>query len=70
MSVSGHEQGRVAGLNTSAQGMGFIIGPLLGSGLYQIYPRLPYALCVGLLSGSLFLVHHITRQLKEEGTHT
>ncbi|MFP6582444.1 MAG: MFS transporter [Candidatus Hydrogenedentota bacterium] len=70
MSVSGHEQGRVAGLNTSAQGMGFIIGPLLGSGLYQIYPRLPYALCVGLLCGSLFLVHHITRQLKEEGTHT
>jgi MFS family permease len=67
MSVAGHEQGRAAGFNTSAQGMGFIFGPLLGSGLYQIYPRLPYAICITLLLLSLFLVHHITRQMKVEG---
>lgn len=69
MSVAGHDQGRVAGVNTSAQGMGFIIGPLMGAGLYQIEPHLPYIACVVLLTLAVGLGHHIARQLKAEGTH-
>ena len=69
MSVAGHDQGRAAGVNTSAQGMGFIIGPLLGSGLYQVEPHLPYISCVVLLTISVALGFRIARQLKAEGTH-
>lgn len=36
------EQGGVAGLNSSAQALGRMLGPLLGTGLYQLNPSLPY----------------------------
>lgn len=69
MSVSGHDQGRAAGVNTSAQGTGFIIGPVMGAGFYQINPLLPYVACVVLLLVAVFLGRHIARQLKNEGAH-
>ena len=37
------------GINSSANSLGFIIGPLLGSGFYTVYPLLPYQICLGLL---------------------
>ena len=56
-----HQQGRVAGINTSAQGLGFIIGPLLGSGLYTVHPLLPFQICLGLLALLLINVYFIAK---------
>lgn len=42
MRVEAHEQGGIAGLIASAPGLGFVIGPLLGAGLYKLGPSLPY----------------------------
>ncbi len=61
MAVAGHQQGRAAGINTSAQGLGFIMGPLLGSGLYQIHAYLPYGVCATLGSLTIFVVYRVVR---------
>ena len=61
MTVAGHEQGRAAGLNTSAQGLGFIAGPLLGSGLYQAHRFLPYAACAVFACVTIFMVYRVVR---------
>jgi MFS family permease len=51
LNVGPDEQGAVAGLNSSAQGFGRMIGPVLGTGLYQIRPEYPYAFgaCLSLV---------------------
>jgi MFS family permease len=41
LSVERHEQGSAAALLAAAPPSGFIFGPLLGAGLYQISPPLP-----------------------------
>ena len=46
LAVESHEQGGVAGLLGAAPGLGFIIGPILGTALYQVEPHLPYAVTV------------------------
>ncbi len=56
-----HQQGSVAGINTSAQGLGFIVGPLIGSGLYTVDPLLPYKICLGLLSLLLINVYFVAK---------
>jgi MFS family permease len=43
LSVSDDEQGVVAGLSGSAQSVGRLAGPIMGTGLYQLRPELPYA---------------------------
>ncbi|HWA77737.1 MAG TPA: MFS transporter [Polyangiaceae bacterium] len=50
LSVADQEQGAVAGLNSSAQALGRTLGPILGTGLYQIRPEYPY------MAGAAFLV--------------
>lgn len=42
LQVKPEEQGALAGLITSAPGLGFVIGPLLGAFLYSIDIHLPY----------------------------
>jgi MFS family permease len=49
LSVDDREQGAVAGLNGAAQSLGRMLGPLLGTGLYEIRPEYPYAFGVGVL---------------------
>lgn len=44
--VSAEEQGNVAGLMAACPAMGFILGPVLGTGLYQLDPQWPYWLVV------------------------
>ena len=56
-----NQQGRVAGINTSAQGLGFIIGPLIGSGLYTVHPLLPFQICLGLLALLMINVYFIAK---------
>lgn len=45
------EQGAVAGLVGSASALAFMGGPLLGTGLYEISPAVPYAAGAVLLAG-------------------
>ncbi len=50
LAVSDEEQGAIAGLNSAAQGLGRALGPIVGTGLYQLRPELPYALSASLLA--------------------
>ncbi len=51
--VGENEQGAVAGLNSAAQALGRMVGPLLGTGLYQaVRPEAPYAFSALLLLGA------------------
>ncbi|WP_170308716.1 MFS transporter [Pseudonocardia hierapolitana] len=45
------EQGAVAGLVGTSNALTFMLGPLLGTGLYEIAPTVPYLLGVVLLAG-------------------
>lgn len=42
LAVGEDDQGSVAGLNSSAQGLARTLGPLVGTGLYQMKMELPY----------------------------
>ncbi len=42
LAVSQDEQGAVAGVTAACPPLGFTIGPLLGTALYQLDPQLPY----------------------------
>ncbi|MDZ7670111.1 MAG: MFS transporter [Gammaproteobacteria bacterium] len=46
LAVSPEEQGSVAGVASSCGPLGFTIGPLLGTALYQIHGQLPYLVTV------------------------
>ncbi len=48
--VADNEQGAVAGLNSAAQGLGRTIGPILGTGLYEIQAEVPYLTSAALLT--------------------
>jgi MFS family permease len=50
LAVEPGEQGAVAGLISACPALGFIVGPILGGALYQIYPTLPY-----IVSAVLFI---------------
>ena len=47
--VGPEEQGTVAGLMSACPALGFIVGPVLGTGLYQLNPVSPYWLVVAML---------------------
>ncbi len=47
--VDASEQGATAGSIGAAQGFGVVIGPLAGSLIYAVEPRLPYLIATLLL---------------------
>lgn len=47
--VEPHEQGAAAGSIGAAQGLGIVLGPLVGSLLYEVSPGVPYVLVCVLL---------------------
>ena len=47
--VGADEQGTVAGLMGACPALGFIVGPAVGTGLYQLNPVWPYWVVVGML---------------------
>ncbi len=49
LAVGEEEQGAVAGLGSAAQALGRMLGPLLGTGLYRLFPEGPYLLGAFLL---------------------
>jgi MFS family permease len=48
LAVGPKEQGAVGGLISACPAAGFVLGPLIGTSLYQLNPAYPY-LCAGLL---------------------
>jgi len=56
LGVSEDEQGAVAGLNSSAQALGRLMGPVVGTGLYQIRPEYPYGFSAALLAVVMVLM--------------
>ena len=47
--VTAEEQGGLAGLSAACPALGFVIGPLSAGILYDLHPRLPYAVTLVLL---------------------
>jgi len=64
LAVGEGEQGLVAGLNSSAQALGRMLGPILGTGLYRMAPEAPYLLGGGLLLLALLLLPALFRRVK------
>jgi MFS family permease len=56
LGASDDEQGDVAGANSSAQGLGRLVGPLVGPSLYQIAQPLPFEASAALLATLLVFV--------------
>ena len=56
ISVTPEEQGRAAGITTATAGLGFLIAPVSGLWLYQVYgPETPYLLNVALAAAFAML---------------
>ncbi len=49
LGVGDNEQGAVAGLGSSATALGRMLGPLVGTSLYQLHPEYPYGFSAALL---------------------
>jgi hypothetical protein len=56
LAVSAEEQGAVAGLLGGLAVLGNVFGPMLGTTLYTLSPRAPYALNGALMTGVLVFV--------------
>ncbi|WP_018757547.1 MFS transporter [Paenibacillus terrigena] len=55
LAVSQEQQGAVAGLTQSVNGVSAIIAPVVSTLLYQVNHLLPFALCILLLCGSIWI---------------
>ncbi|MFN4072232.1 MAG: MFS transporter [Thermus sp.] len=64
LAVGEGEQGLVAGLNASAQALGRMLGPILGTGLYRIFPEAPYLLGATLLLVALLALPFLLRRAR------
>jgi len=49
LAVSAREQGALAGIAAAIPALGFILGPVAGTGLYQVDPHYPYVLTTLIL---------------------
>ncbi|MEM1390415.1 MAG: MFS transporter, partial [Pseudomonadota bacterium] len=50
LSVERHEQAGAAALLSAAPPSGFIFGPLIGAGLYEITPALPFYVAASVMA--------------------
>lgn len=64
LAVGEGEQGLVAGLNSAAQALGRMLGPLVGTGLYRLLPEAPYLLGAGLLALTLVFLPVLWRRAR------
>ena len=53
LAVGENEQGSAAGLSHAANGLGRVLGPLVGTSLYELHPEYPYMCSAGLLGIAL-----------------
>ncbi len=63
--VDSAEQGRVAGLASACPSLGFVLGPLVGTGLYSVNHHLPYLLVMVMMLPLAVLVWRL--RAKPEG---
>lgn len=63
--VSSEEQGRVAGLASACPALGFILGPLVGTGLYTLDHRWPYLLVLSLMVPLAWLAWRLVRSVTD-----
>ena len=56
LAVTAEEQGAVAGISASCSAAGWIVGPLLGPGLYQIAAPLPFLVSAAMIAAIAFRV--------------
>jgi MFS family permease len=61
LAVPAEQQGAVSGLVSSAPALGYIAGPLIGTGLYQVDSHLPYLVVVAILLPLVFWVRRRIR---------
>jgi MFS family permease len=61
LAVPPEQQGAVSGLVASAPALGYIAGPLIGTGLYQVDSHLPYLVVVAILLPLVFWVRRRIR---------
>ncbi|WP_117237820.1 MFS transporter [Thermus sediminis] len=64
LAVKEEEQGPVAGLNSAAQALGRMLGPVLGTGLYRLAPEAPYLLGAGLLFLALLFLPALSLRVR------
>ena len=48
--MTAEEQGAVAGVTAACSSAGWIVGPLLGPGLYRFVPALPFLLTAAIVA--------------------
>jgi len=66
LAVSAEEQGAVAGISAACSSAGWIVGPLLGPGLYQLAPALPFLVTAALIAA---VTIHAVFVLRRRGAH-
>lgn len=72
LAVGEHEQGAAAGLSHAAHGLGRVLGPVVGTGLYTLRADLPYYASSGLLLlalGALFASPRVRRAVTHKTGH-
>lgn len=68
--VSEHAQGKIAGVNVIAQGLGFVIGPMAAVSLHQISFTLPFFVAAVLMSFCALVAVLGWRQRQDGGEAT
>ena len=63
--VHADEQGSVAGLTSACPALGFVIGPFSAGLLYDLDPRLPYAVTLILLLALTIVIRHMSRPVED-----
>jgi MFS family permease len=69
LAVGENEQGAAAGLGHSAAGLGRVLGPVLGTSLYELRPEFPYmssALLLALTLGTLLSSTRLRRAIAHD----
>ena len=66
LAVDPHEQGAIAGITGATSGAGFIFGPIIGNGLYELSPVAPY-LFGAVLMALLYVYAVLSPDLKRAG---
>ena len=66
LAVSAREQGAAAGIATAVPALGFILGPLAGTALYQLDPHYPYVLTVLILLPACLMAFRIRQHMHVE----
>jgi MFS family permease len=66
LAVSAGEQGAAAGIATAIPALGFIIGPVAGTALYQVDPHYPYVLTTLILLPASVAVYRVRQYLHME----